>query len=197
MLKNRFYSLCQNFTNNEELIAKLWIEIDKAHTVPTRHYHTLIHLQQIYKALPSTSIVSEFAIFYHDIVYDVSRNDNEEKSALLCEKRLNYLGVSTKLKNQITQLIRETKTHKASSATNALFLDADLAILGSDWKRYKEYLQNVRKEYLIYNDDVYNLGRKKVLKQFLKQERIYISEYFYERYEQQARKNIEQELLII
>ena len=197
MLKNRFYSLCQNFTTNEKLIAKLWIEIEKAHTVPTRHYHTLIHLQQIYKALPSTSIVSEFAIFYHDIVYDVSRNDNEEKSALRCEKRLNYLGVSTKLKNQITQLIRETKTHKASSATNALFLDADLAILGSDWKRYKEYLQNVRKEYLIYNDDVYNLGRKKVLKQFLKQERIYISEYFYERYEQQARKNIEQELLII
>ena len=197
MLKNRFYSLCQNFTNNEKLIAKLWIEIEKAHTVPTRHYHTLIHLQQIYKALPSINIISEFAIFYHDIVYDVSRNDNEEKSALLCEKQLNYLGISNKLKNQVTQLIRETKTHKASSATNALFLDADLAILGSDWKRYKEYLQNVRKEYLIYNDDVYNLGRKKVLKQFLKQERIYISEYFYERYEQQARKNIEQELLII
>lgn len=197
MLKNRFYSLCQNFTNNEELISTLWREIDKAHTVPTRHYHTLIHLKQIYKALPTINIMSEFAIFYHDIVYDASRNDNEEKSACLCEKRLKYLKVSTKLRSQVIQLIRETKTHEASSPTNALFLDADLAILGSTWESYENYLQNVRKEYLIYSDDVYNVGRKKVLKQFLKKERIYISEYFYERYEQQARKNIEQELLIL
>ena len=197
MLKNKFQILCQNFTTNKELILTLWSEIEKAHTTPTRHYHTDKHLKQIYQALPTINKLSEFAIFYHDIIYNVSRNDNEEQSALLCEKRLKYLGVSTELRNQVTQLIRETKTHEASSITNALFLDADLAILGSTWDIYQIYLQNVRKEYEIYNDNVYNVGRKKVLKQFLGKERIYMSEYFYERYEQQARKNIEQELLIL
>ena len=197
MLKNKFQILCQNFTSKRELISKLWSEIEKAHTTPTRHYHTFKHLEQIYRALPTLTILYEFAIFYHDIVYDVSSKDNEEQSALLCEKRLKYLGVSSEFRNQVTQLIRETKTHVASSKTNALFLDADLAILGSTWKSYKKYFQNVRKEYTVYSDDIYNVGRKKVLKQFLKKKRIYINDYFYERYEEQARKNIEQELLML
>ena len=197
MIKNKFQTLCQNFTSNEELIETLWSEIEEAYTSSTRHYHTLTHLEQIYQVLPTINTINEFALFYHDIIYNISDNDNEEQSALLCKKRLRFLGISTKLTKEVTQLIRETKTHEASSKTNALFLDADLAILGSAWKSYKNYFKNVRKEYAIYSNDVYNVGRKKILKQFLEKERIYISDYFYERYEQQARKNIEQELLIL
>ena len=194
MIKNKFQTLCQNFTSDQKIIGSLWQEIEQRHRESTRQYHTLRHLEHIYSVLPKLNHVTEFAIFYHDIVYDVSRNDNEEQSALLCQKQLKLLGVNSKLVAEICQLILETKTHEASSERNALFLDADLAILGSSEKLYNEYIQNVRKEYAIYSDDVYKEGRKKVLEHFLKKERIYMSNYFYELDERKARKNLEWEL---
>ncbi|CAA6798337.1 MAG: Unknown protein, partial [uncultured Sulfurovum sp.] len=94
------------------------------------------------------------------------------------------------LREKVFQLIVETKTHQASSKENALFLDADLAMLGSSYTTYKNYANNVRKEYAIYNDTDYFFGRKKVLKAFLVKERIYETLHFYDKYEKQARDNI-------
>jgi len=195
MLKTKFQTLCQNFTNDHNLVDTLWQEIEQRHTEPTRHYHTLQHLEQFYTELPTLDAVTEFAIFYHDIVYDATRNDNEEKSALLCEERLLRLEVEPKLVAEVVQLIGETKTHEANSPRNVLFLDADLAVLGATEKVYATYAYNVRREYAIYGDDIYREGRQKVLRHFLGKERIYLSDYFYEKYERTARKNLESELL--
>ena len=196
MLENKFKILCQNFSKDEKLITQLWQEIKTAHSEPTRHYHTLKHLEHIYKEFQELELTAllEFAIFYHDIVYDASSNDNEEKSALISKQRLIALNVPTKLNEKVFQLIIETKSHKASCRENELFLDADLSILGSSERLYEKYTQQVRKEYEIYDDATYFTGRKKVLKSFLKKDRIYESVYFYTRYEQQARSNIEWEI---
>lgn len=79
MLKNKFKTLCQNFSKDEKLITELWQEIKTAHSEPTRYYHTLTHLEHIYKELDTFKLspLLEFAIFYHDIVYDAKQNDNE------------------------------------------------------------------------------------------------------------------------
>jgi predicted metal-dependent HD superfamily phosphohydrolase len=84
--------------------------------------------------------------------------------------------------------------HEGSSFDNALFLDADISIFGSKLEVYKIYMQNIRKEYAIYSDKVYREGRKEVLKRFLKKERLYLSNYFYNLYEEKARSNIKYEL---
>jgi len=196
MLENKFKMLCQKFSQDEELIAELWQEIKTAHSEPIRYYHTLEHLEHIYKELGPFELnpLLEFAIFYHDIVYDVKQNDNEEISALYAMKYLKLLGVNQTLKDEIFVLIIETKTHTASNEKNKLFLDADLSILGSNEKNYEKYIQNVRKEYDIYDDATYFTGRKKVLEMFLEKERIYESKYFHELYEKQAHENLEQEI---
>lgn len=196
MLKNRFITLCQNYTKDTKLIERLWNEIAIYYAQEARHYHTLNHLEYIYRELQEINInhALEFAIFYHDIVYDVTQNDNEEQSALVAQKRLVQLNVPQKLNKQVVQLILETKSHKASSKKNKLFLDADLAILGSDENVYTQYLNNIRKEYAIYEETAYRLGRKRVLEHFLRQEAIYKSSYFYELYEQKARWNLQREL---
>ena len=136
MLKTKFITLCQNFSKDTALISLLWQEIQLAYSEATRLYHTLKHLENIYKELQSFKLTPllEFAIFYHDIVYDVKRDDNEEQSAFLAKKRLEQLNAPITLIKEVFQLIIETKTHKASSEVNALFLDADLSILGSDIK---------------------------------------------------------------
>ncbi|HIP50878.1 MAG TPA: hypothetical protein EYG94_02220 [Campylobacterales bacterium] len=188
--------MCQKFSKDEALITVLWQEIEITHSQSTRYYHRLKHLEHIYKELETFEITPllEFAIFYHDIVYDAKRNDNERQSALVARERLEQLTVPQKLNEQVFQLIVETKIHNASSEENKLFLDADLSILGSKEKNYNKYIQNVRKEYAIYNDTTYFTGRRKVLEMFLEKERIYESEHFYDLYENKARKNLEQEL---
>ena len=192
MLENKFKTLCQNYSKDKKLIDNLWEEIAQRHSTEDRYYHTLQHLEHIYKELESIKITPllSFATFYHDIVYDAKSNENEEQSALLAQKRLKQLTVPIKLIQKVSQLIIETKTHKASSPENAMFLDADLSILGSNTVNYQAYAQNVRNEYVIYDDITYFGGRKKVLKHFLEQKNIYKTSHFYEKYEKQARVNL-------
>ena len=196
MLNNKFKTLCQNFTKDEKLITQLWEEIRSVHSKKNRYYHTLEHLEHIYEELEILNLTPllEFAIFYHDFVYDTQRNNNEEQSALLAQKRLKQLEVPRELNEKVFKLIIETKTHESLNENNKLFLDADLSILGSNEKTYQQYIQNVRKEYNIYDDATYLSGRRKVLKIFLDKERIYESKHFYELYEKQARKNLTNEL---
>jgi len=192
MLKNRFKTLCRNYTKDEKFISKLWQEISDEHSKITRAYHTLTHLKQIFQALEVLEVTPllAFAIFYHDIIYYASNNDNEEQSALLAQKRLNKLNVPKELNKKVFQLIIETKTHQASTEENSLFLDADLGILGATEATYTNYTQQVREEYAIYDDATYFRGRKKVLKMFLEKDRIYKSKHFHDKYEKQARVNI-------
>ncbi len=75
-----------------------------------------------------------------------------------------------------------------------LFTDADLSILGSDPDTYKVYSKQIRREYSIYPEIIYNPGRKKVLTHFLKMDKIYKTEEFSDRYELNARINIQTEL---
>ena len=199
MLKNNFYILCEKFTTNNKFTKKLWNEIELSHSNKNRYYHTLSHLENIYTELNifQLSHIVEFAIFYHDIIYNIQKKDNEEKSAILAVKRLTELGLSDTSINKIYQLILETKNHQSTSLENSLFLDADLSILGSKVEIYKKYIENIRKEYDIYSDKEYKSGRKKIIKEFLTKNRIYISNYFYTLYEEQARKNLEDELKLL
>ena len=186
MLKDKFTKLCNNFSNDKELISKLWQEIEEAYTKKSRHYHTLKHLEHIYSELPKLDIVTEFAIFYHDIIYDVKRADNEQQSALLCKERLASLSVDLSTIKDAVALVNETKTHNPSTTRNTLFLDADLAILGSEAKIYIKYTKQIRREYAVFDEATYFEGRKKVLKHFLGKDRIYHSDYFYFKYEAKA-----------
>jgi len=196
MLKDKFYTLCQKITTDHKYIEMLWSEISILYSTESRYYHTLSHLENIYNQLKPFQLTPaiEFAIFYHDIIYNTKERDNEEKSALLARKRLKELGAREEIRNKVYELIIETKKHESNSLDTALFLDADIAILGSKLKVYKIYMQNIRKEYSIYSDKEYQEGRYAVLKSFLKKERLYLSNYFYNLYEQNARNNINYEL---
>ncbi|CAA6802952.1 MAG: Unknown protein [uncultured Sulfurovum sp.] len=192
MLENKFKRLCQNYSKDEKLIAKLWREIHQEYSSQERHYHTLTHLEHMYTELEAIKMTPlfAFAIFYHDIVYDAENNDNEVASAFLAKARLRELMLPKKFYEQVCQLILETQSHQASSQDNALFLDADLSILGSPYALYKIYTLKVRKEYAVYDDLTYFKGRKKVLKAFLEKKKIYQTEHFYEKYEKQGRDNM-------
>ncbi len=203
-LKNAYFDLFQKYCSNLGLQYNFWEEIDQAYTHLKRYYHNLYHIE--YMLMKVNEVRSEvddidsllFSLYYHDIVYDVVKKDNEKKSAELLLKRLKEIGYPESQCEKCYQQILATKQHQVSEDhdTNIL-MDADLAILGESWEDYLIYSQNVRREYNVYPDFIYNKGRAKVLESFLERDRIYKTDYFYENYEERARSNMRRELNMI
>jgi predicted metal-dependent HD superfamily phosphohydrolase len=132
---------------------------------------------------------------YHDAVYNPLKKDNEEKSAVFAEERMKFINVPSPVIERCKNHILVTKSHRESADPDTnIFTDADLSILGQDWETYLEYCRQVRKEYSIYPDMMYNPGRKKALEHFLQMERIFKTDAFFEKYEVKAKENIKREI---
>jgi predicted metal-dependent HD superfamily phosphohydrolase len=175
-------------------------EVEKRMSERHRYYHTMDHLDFI--AVKISGVKDEiehwdllvFAIAYHDIVYDVKKSDNEEKSAGFAARALHNILEEEQI-DVVQKFIIATKSHKVSGSSDEnYFTDADLAILGASEQDYKNYARAIRKEYSLYPDILYKGGRKKVLQYFLNMPSIFKTRHFRELYEQQARINLDSEL---
>lgn len=179
----------------------LWNEIQEQYSGKQRHYHNLRHLDNLLQELTAVQELIQdwetvmFALFYHDLVYKATAKDNEEKSAEIAQKRLESLHFPPDKTARCVTHILATKGHAASTDPDTdLFTDADLSILGQAENVYQEYSRQVRNEYAIYPDFLYNPGRIKVLQHFLSMQRIFKTPHFLDLYEEQARRNLEAEL---
>jgi predicted metal-dependent HD superfamily phosphohydrolase len=204
MLNQTFLTLTQNYTPDNRLANDLWAEIETNYSNKKRHYHTLAHLENLLAQL--TAIKGQiknwdtvlFTLFYHDIVYNSLKKDNEEKSAELADSRLKSIAVPQSIIDNCKAQILATKQHLPShDADTNYFTDADLSILGADWETYSVYSKQVRKEYSIYPALIYNPGRKKVLEHFLKMGRIFKTDYFFAKFEAHAKENLQRELNLL
>lgn len=207
-MKETFITHVLNYCNDRPLAESLWNELETAYTNDERHFHTLSHLEHLLAELsPIKPQIADwdtllFSIVYHDVEYDVAQYileaNNEERSAARAEKNLTAIGFPSDKIQACKEQILATKVHHipADSDTN-FFTDADLSILGAAWEEYSVYSKNIRKEFIVYPDPIYQAGRIKVLKHFLRLPRLYKTDHFYTLYEQQARENIAQEIELL
>lgn len=200
-LSAEFTRMCAGYGASEQTIKELWQEILEGYNSKGRYYHTLDHLHAMSKVLHENSPDIRdmtpllFALFYHDIVYDPLRSDNEEKSAKIAVSRVSRIGVNRESLEVIRDSILATKGHRTHENSDInYFLDADLAVLGSGKEEYQSYSTRIRKEFAIIPDLLYKPGRRKVLRHFLATEFIYKTHPFRLKYEEQARANILLEL---
>jgi predicted metal-dependent HD superfamily phosphohydrolase len=176
--------------NRDALIA--------AYTAPGRHYHDLAHIEDCLAALAAVDdlsaderdILTE-AIWWHDVVYDATRSDNEELSAELAEQH-----VRADFRPEVGRLIRLTKSHQveAGDRLGAILISIDLSILGAEPARYDAYAAAVRKEFAHVPDRDYRAGRSRVLSQFAARPVIFPDAAFAATYDRRARENLAREL---
>ena len=179
--------------NRDELIA--------AYAAPGRHYHNLAHIEDCLAALARVEglsahaheILSE-AIWWHDVVYDPTRSDNEELSAQLAERH-----VRADIRSEVGRLIRLTKTHdvEADDRLGAILISIDLSILGAEPVRYDAYAAAIRQEFIHVNDADYHAGRAAVLRRFAARAVIYPDASFAAKYDRRARDNLARELALL
>ena len=200
-VESQWIVLASGYTSDEKLIQKLWKELHQHYISKGRHYHNLHHIQTLlnlsaeHQAFIEQIDLVRFAIFYHDIIYKTTQSDNEEKSAALAVERLQELQVANDKIKKVQEMVLATKTHQLHQEQDVnLLVDFDLSILGADWEQYLIYSQQIRKEYSLYPDMLYNKGRKKVLQHFLSRPNIYLTTLFHDKLEVQARQNLQQEL---
>lgn len=201
MLTDTFFQLVKKYSNDHELANNLWLEIFTKYSEPKRQYHTTEHLEALLNDLKEIKdkIVdwetTLFAVFYHDIIFKASSSNNEGDSAKLAMQRLSEIGYPADRIAKCANMILATKKHELSEDSDTNYLiDADLAILGNTPYDYQKYSEQIREEYSIYPDFMYNTGRKKALQHFLQMNNIYKTEYFSNKYEKQAKVNINNEL---
>ncbi|HKP64573.1 MAG TPA: hypothetical protein VJV78_47885 [Polyangiales bacterium] len=133
----------------------------------------------------------EAAIWFHDVVYDTSKHDNEASSADLASELASSAGIAPADAEVIAALVLCTKHDAPAPGHDAeLLRDVDLSILGASPERYARYERDIRREYAAVPEDLYRQARRHVLGKFLERLAIYQTPYFYERLESQARENL-------
>ena len=131
------------------------------------------------------------ALWFHDAVYQPFSNTNEEDSAQWAVDWLTKRGAESAEIKRIESRILATKSHGAARNLDRRYmLDIDLSILGASPKVYDEFESNIRREYKRVPKLIFRRKRKAILEGFLTRPNIYITDYFQNRLEQQARVNI-------
>ena len=168
---------------------------------PHRAYHTLKHighcLEELERVrhLASNPDAVELALWYHDVIYDTTAKDSEEQSATLAIEVARNASLPDNFGQLVANLIMATKHTSAPVDPDAqLLVDVDLSILGQSEDKFDEYERQIRKEYDWVAEDAFVAGRSRILKAFLDRSAIYSTQFFRNKYETQARRNIARSL---
>ena len=185
-------------------LQKPWEALSAGYSEPHRAYHTLRHIEHCLEEFEPVRreardpVAVELAIWYHDVVYDTHRRDNEERSAVLAEGVATAAGLGSDLARRTGDLIRISTHRKPATDPDArLFADVDLAILGQPPEAFAEYERQVRREYEWVPEDVFKGARAPILETFLDRFSIYMTDPFREKYEKTARANLTASLLAL
>lgn len=170
---------------------------------PWRHYHDWSHplamLRHLEAAADDGVALHDPAaaigfVLWHDAIYDpqATHGRNERLSAALCAAEMPALAPRESVARAIAA-IEATIDHRspAGVADAALLLDIDLSILGADEGAFDVYDAGIAAEYAHVPAAAYRSGRAAVLQRFLARERLYVTPWAHERWEQRARRNLE------
>lgn len=164
----------------EEIRFGLLDDLLRRYGEPHRSYHNLFHIEWLFSALEPHPIAEqaalELAVWFHDAVYDTTRDTNEEESAELARRTLEPFD--PELAHRVSDMVLATKTHHSDDPATHLLLDADLSILGAESAVYQRYSRAIRQEYAWLPPEAYRAGRLRVLRSFLSRPRIYVTQAF-------------------
>ncbi|KYF74273.1 hypothetical protein BE11_07155 [Sorangium cellulosum] len=186
----------------------LWRAVCAAYGEPGRAYHDLVHVREVLGRVGEAGRDVGWrrprevflAALFHDAVYVPGRHDNEARSAALAREAVaRWLPGAGLDEDVIERLILLTARHGALGPADvddeeALFLDCDMAILGSDPAAFDAYDRAIAAEYSAVPPELYAAGRRRFFEKLLALEHIFLSPYFRDRLEARARDNLRRKL---
>lgn len=182
----------------------------EAYSESHRFYHTLAHIKHVLNDVDfllkevgtetqsplneNQTAALELAVWFHDVVFDTHSITNEIDSTDVAEKALSDLGVDSRIIDEVINLILLTHNHRPNSVLGRIMCDADLGIYATATHVYKEFIGNLRKEYVWMSPPGYKAYREAALKNLMNREDIFYTDPL-QTYERIARYNINSELI--
>lgn len=181
---NRYYTLAQLYND------------------PRRSHHTMAHLAYMLDMLEmyETREKADFdkhhlilAVFAHDLVNEGAADDVARSIQKVDEffSQLNRLELVKKL---VAATDHENGGNAPQSTEEKLIRDLDLAILGDDSFLYWQYVANLRQEYISLPLEEIAVMRIAFLQKLLAREYIFALPLFRRLFEENARRNITDEI---
>lgn len=185
--------------------------LEAAYARPLRAYHDFGHVREVLRhhadvaAGPgwAQAVETYLAVLYHDAIYQAGRRDNEARSAAFAIAEISHwlpdAGVDA---DRVAELIGLTARHGqfvpadfpggASGDDARHFLDCDMAILGAAPAVFDAYDRGIAAEYRGHVPVwLFRRNRRRFLQALLDKPRIYLSDFFHERLDGRARRNLE------
>ncbi|MFA5020963.1 MAG: N-methyl-D-aspartate receptor NMDAR2C subunit [Patescibacteria group bacterium] len=202
-LKRRWTTLCRRFYETygyqlgaQNIIDRWWKVLDTRYSEPHRAYHTWDHIVACLREFDQVAhlfdypLAAELALFFHDAIYDPTQKYNEQASAELLDAFCKDLGIANNASSLVKCTDHDPGRLTAMTEDEKLVCAIDLAILGELNMRYVSYAYGIHEEYREVPIDIYRQKRADLLDGFLQRKRIFLPDFFYGKYERQARKNL-------
>jgi predicted metal-dependent HD superfamily phosphohydrolase len=186
--------------------AERWFDdIVTWHRAPDRHYHGVRHVRWVVDHVRrladertlTTGQIDRLvaAAFFHDVVHDTRRDDNEGASAAVARRALTELGWPDDAIEEVAAMIAATAEHgPVDDETTAVLLAADLGVLAADPAGYGDYVRGVRREYAHLDDAAWTAGRTAFVRSTLARDHIFPALLALDGWERRARANLTAEL---
>jgi predicted metal-dependent HD superfamily phosphohydrolase len=185
-----------------------WFEsVVSRYRQPARRYHGTRHVRWVVRHVTDLAAAADdlgaviAAAFFHDVVYDPTRGDNEMASAELADRALTELGWESERRRHVSELVLATIDHDVDSdgcgSDTQVLLAADLAVLAAEPAKYSDYVRGVRGEYAHIDDEAWRTGRSAVLRALLGRRHLFAQALDLNEWEQRARANISAELAML
>ena len=203
MNKQRFIALwdrCRTAGGEGSDAHDVFAEVLAYYSEPGRHYHTPRHIEHCLKQFDLASSemddpdAIEMAIWFHDLVFDITKDDNELQSA---RRFVELAGdaMDSEFKSKVHDLIMATAPPRQPKTNDEKFmLDIDLSSFGLPWAEFVRDSTAVRQESSRLSDAEFFPGQRAFLESLLGREHFYFTDFFRSRFEDTARSNIRRHL---
>ncbi|XP_033336590.1 uncharacterized protein LOC117226414 [Megalopta genalis] len=197
---------------DREVCDTWFTKLQEVYSEEKRTYHNLDSLREklncyyeIKDNLKNPQAVL-LALFFQNFEYDPKALDGENKNLEHFNTFADEADIGEELREEASELLKvaathSTDAHKIGGAFGGedahYFLDLDMAVLGSSPESYAEYREKIRGEYSFLSEPMYTALRLKVLQNFVQIPNIFASKEFREKYEEQARQNIQAEVELL
>jgi predicted metal-dependent HD superfamily phosphohydrolase len=204
MLEDRFLQLWERslLPGSDSDARAVWADLSARYAEPHRQYHDSGHLAHCLEQLDlaAGSIGEpdevEMALWFHDVINEPARKDNEARSADYFRALAGGHIDATFIERVVGLILVTTHTEEPLDADQRFICDIDLSSFGCPWECFMRDSQAVKAEFPGSIDDYYR-GKKAFLEQMLKRPRIFLTDFFNSRFEQQSRDNIRRLLALV
>ncbi len=176
--------------------AKVYADLHALYTASYRHFHNLGHIQDCLRLVDEVASLLvdrdavEFALWFHDAVYETGAKTNEVRSA---DMFLDVTkGASFMFRNAVCGHILATRHSGAVHDHDRCYIvDIDLSGFGAPWESFMRSGALLREESASQSDAEYHAGQLVFLNGLRQRPHFFATDYFRSRYEATARENLD------